>query len=135
MSGLTAITTGTLTGGSPRAVFDPYGGFGQWKSTVAAYVPRRGFGSPLGQLNPGSAKCPPFKVQEKPEIGKLDINCWNFGHKSLKSTLANISGARMIRATVPPGLGLLLTACGKSLIPIGALYLVFAAAVVRLRHG
>jgi len=79
--------------------------------------------------------------------------------------LANISGAMMIQATVPAGLGLLFTTwrfdapliaagiitsvaiavlwtlfrknavSGKSLIPIGALYLVFAAAVVWIRHG
>jgi cation:H+ antiporter len=79
--------------------------------------------------------------------------------------LANISGAMMIQATVPAGLGVLFTtwrfdgpllAAGtitavavailwtffrrrrvsaKNLIPVGGLYLVFVAAAVWLRHG
>jgi cation:H+ antiporter len=78
--------------------------------------------------------------------------------------LANISGAMMIQATVPAGLAMLFTpwrfdkpliaaalvtavavvtlwllfnrraVSAKSLIPVGALYLVFAAVVLFLQH-
>jgi cation:H+ antiporter len=79
--------------------------------------------------------------------------------------LANISGAMMIQATVPAGLGVLFTSwrfdgplvvaagataiavallwalfqrkavSAKTLIPVGALYLLFAAAIAWLQHG